>query len=68
MLWHLVVSPGHGVVDPAEVVTDFGVDLRVALEAALGSVAQDPYKGPATVVLIPGHLEYKNTMYSKLSW
>jgi hypothetical protein len=57
LLWHRSVGPGHRVVDPAEVIAHFGVDLRVALEAALGAVAQDADQGPAAVVLVPGHLQ-----------
>ena len=56
-LWHGDVSPGHRIVDPAEVIADPGVDLWVALEAALGAVAQDTDEGPAPVVLIPGDLK-----------
>lgn len=56
-LWHGDVSPCHCIVNPSEVISDPRVDLRIALEAALGAVAQDTDQGPAPVVAIPSHLK-----------
>ena len=56
LLWHLVFRPPHGVVDPGQVVANFGVDLGVTLETALGSVTEEPNQSPAAIVLVPGYL------------
>ncbi len=54
-------GPPHGVINPGQVVANFGVDLWITLETALGPVTEEPNQGPAAIVLVPGYLfEKKN--------
>ncbi len=49
-------GPPHGVINPGQVVANFGVDLWITLETALGPVTEEPNQGPAAIVLVPGYL------------